>query len=212
MEAMQYLVPYRFQGALRSIVGKELLPAWMNKAWFSGADSLNRPIVGGRSHSLLRDMLDQAISSTTLPHLLRYQDRASMCYSVESRVPFLTGAFIQSSRLLPEDYLIGESGMGKHIFIKAMRGLVPDALLDRRDKAGFDMAKYVWVRDLSGFIDSIFTSERARACAPINHSSLMKMWSEVREGNRHPDVFVWRSMNLIAWAERFDMDFSQGNS
>ncbi len=207
LEAAQYLIPYKLQGALRKIIGRELLPDLMNRAWFEGAQALSQPIASGRRTSLLRDVLDQAISSTTLPHLLRYQDRASMCYSVESRVPFLTGDFIQSARRLPERYLIGDSGIGKHVFIKALRGLVPDVLLDRKDKAGFDMAKQAWVNTLGDFIESIFTSDRARACTPINHASLISMWIEVRAGRRVPDAYVWRCLNFIAWADRFEIEF-----
>ena len=60
-----------------------------------------------------------------------------MYWSIESRVPFLTIEIAEFLLQLPESYLLGQDGQTKRIFRAAMRGLVPDEILDRRDKIGF---------------------------------------------------------------------------
>ena len=72
-----------------------------------------------------------------LAKLLRNGDRNSMHFSIESRLPFLTTDMADLLLSLPEDYLIGADGQTKRVFRSAMRGIVPDTILDRRDKIGF---------------------------------------------------------------------------
>src|SRR5205807_3214015 len=85
----------------------------------------------------LRHHLEETLVETSLPMLLRYEDRNSMAFSIESRVPFLTMPLVDFLLRLPEEHLIGRDGTTKNVFRQAMRGLVPDTILDRRDKIGF---------------------------------------------------------------------------
>ena len=69
--------------------------------------------------------------------MLRHGDRNSMYWSIESRVPFLTIDLAEFVLSLPESYLVSRDGETKYIFREAMRGIVPDEILNRRDKIGF---------------------------------------------------------------------------
>src|SRR5207248_331016 len=75
----------------------------------------------------------------TLPGLLRIEDRNAMAFSVENRVPFLTTALVDFVFSLPEEEIISEEGRCKAILLRAMEGLVPREILERRDKIGFAM-------------------------------------------------------------------------
>lgn len=77
------------------------------------------------------------VSDFCLPHLLRYEDRNSMAFSVEARVPFtdyriMERAFSPSSRRLKI-----HQGWPKWILREGGKGLVPDDILWRKDKMGF---------------------------------------------------------------------------
>jgi asparagine synthase (glutamine-hydrolysing) len=61
-----------------------------------------------------------------------------MCYSIESRVPFLTLELAEFLLSMPSDFLVSETGETKKLFRAAMRGIVPDEILDRKDKIGFE--------------------------------------------------------------------------
>ena len=71
-----------------------------------------------------------------LQELLRYGDRNSMHFSREVRLPFLDHRLVEFSLSLPDDSLFYR-GESKWILRRAMRGIVPNPILDRRDKVGF---------------------------------------------------------------------------
>jgi asparagine synthase (glutamine-hydrolysing) len=134
-----------------------------------------------------------------LPALLRHSDRNSMHWSMESRVPFLTHEFAQFTLGLPEDHLVSASGETKSVFRAAMRGIVPDAILDRRDKIGFETPEGDWLRFLGprvtewiagaegiGFLDARLCSDEVAA---------------VVEGNKAFSGRTWRIINFCRWAQ-----------
>jgi len=82
---------------------------------------------------------------TNLPQLLRYEDRNSMAFSVESRVPFLEPELVAFALSLPADMKI-HKGITKHVLREALRGLVPDEILLRNDKMGFPAPEKKWLK------------------------------------------------------------------
>ena len=76
--------------------------------------------------------------------LLRYADRNAMAVSLENRVPFLTTALADFALSLPDELLIGRHGTTKKVLRAAMRGVVPDTILNRRDKIGFVTPEARW--------------------------------------------------------------------
>jgi asparagine synthase (glutamine-hydrolysing) len=104
-------------------------------------------LVDYREEKGARESLQGALKhslSNSLVALLRYDDRNSMSHSVESRVPFLTPAMARLCLSFPDEFLISRNGVTKHVFREAMRGIVPDEILDRRDKIGFAPDKQDW--------------------------------------------------------------------
>ena len=94
------------------------------------------------------------LTRSSIPHLLRYEDRNSMRFSIESRVPFLDVHLVEYLFSLPEEYLISDAGCSKYVFREAMRGIVPDAILDRQDKIGFATPeKYGLPKWTSGYVN-----------------------------------------------------------
>jgi asparagine synthase (glutamine-hydrolysing) len=85
----------------------------------------------------------------SVPPLLRYEDRNSMAWSIESRVPFLDFRLVEYLLELPTKAKISK-GQTKALMRNALRGLVPDAILDRRDKMGFVTAQNQWMRGSLG--------------------------------------------------------------
>lgn len=78
-----------------------------------------------------------------LPGLLHQEDRLSMAWSIESRVPLLDNRIIDLAFQIPEHYKI-RKGKSKAVFREAMRGLVPDPILDNRIKRGYPTPISVW--------------------------------------------------------------------
>jgi asparagine synthase (glutamine-hydrolysing) len=139
--------------------------------------------------------------------LLRYEDRNSMAASIESRVPFLTPEFAEFVLRLPEQFVLSSDGTSKCVFRAAMRGIVPDAILDRCDKIGFVTPEERWLQKLRPWVDRALASERARAIPALDLASAQRDWNAVLAERARFDFRVWRWVNLIKWAERFDVEF-----
>lgn len=207
LQALGLLVPSAFKATGMKLTGNGLTPRWLNAAWFRerGLEPQLAPRVGGAN--VLRGQLHRTLVETSLPMLLRYEDRNSMSQSIESRVPFLTVPLVDFVLRLPEEYLISRDGTSKSVFRQAMRGLVPDAVLDRRDKIGFVTPEQSWLATLRPWVDQTLRSEAVQRVPALKGEAVRDEWQAVLQGRRPFDFRVWRWLNLIRWAERFDVGF-----
>lgn len=138
----------------------------------------------------------------SLPALLRYEDRNSMRFSLESRVPFLDHRLVETVLRLPDDALL-QRGRTKAVLRDAMRGIVPDSVLDRRDKLGFASPMAKWVAHLAvpALRDLLRHDERI---APFVNPLVLRQWIDAENGTRHSGrtEHLWRLFVLLRWLER----------
>ncbi|WP_019143173.1 asparagine synthase (glutamine-hydrolyzing) [Noviherbaspirillum massiliense] len=99
---------------------------------------------GGRDLTLSARQIDD-VRQWSLPSLLRYEDRNSMGYGVESRLPFMDYRLLELALALPARLKISK-GYGKWALRKITAGTVPDAIRLNRKKRGFDVTQ-AWVKD-----------------------------------------------------------------
>jgi asparagine synthase (glutamine-hydrolysing) len=197
-----YLLPARLQRPLRWLVGRELFPGWLNRDWFRATGNVSEgTITRELSGTMYADELIRA-TTISLPHLLRYEDQNSMHFSIESRVPFLTSDFAGFSVSVPEEYSLAADGTHKALFRHAMRGIVPDSILDRRDKIGFATPERTWLSQLGPWVDSVLADARGVGQGPIDVVRLEQEWDAVRSGRKRFDNHIWRCLNLVVWAQR----------
>lgn len=208
LQSLQYLLPPRMQSLLRPIMGKDYLPSWMNKTWFIKNNFSSQPLKTHYSRAVLHEELLHTLATSSLPMLLRYEDRNSMYYSIESRVPFLTPQFAQFIFSLPEHFLIDNNGRSKAIFRDAMRGLIPDAILNRKDKIGFATPEFKWLRILQPWVEKILQSDYAKQLPVFNHGNLINEWQLLLQNKSKFDFRFWRWINFIKWTEQNDISFT----
>jgi asparagine synthase (glutamine-hydrolysing) len=80
----------------------------------------------------------------TLTSLLTMNDRACAAVGLENRCPFLDHRLVEFAFRIPERYKINGGGT-KQILRRALRGIVPDAILDRKDKKGLVVPFAQWL-------------------------------------------------------------------
>lgn len=182
-------------------------PDWLNARWFAERGISLAPPPGAPSADCLLDDLRQSVTATSLPMLLRYEDRNSMAASIESRVPFLTPDFADLVLRLPEEYLVSNEGTTKNVFRAAMRGIVPDTILDRRDKIGFATPERDWLRTLRPWVEQALSCEQARRIPALRLEAVHRDWQAALSGRAAFDFRIWRWVNLIRWAERYHVEF-----
>ena len=180
---------------------------WVNGEWFAERGVLQPciPLPGGKN--CLRDQLHLSFFDYGLPHLLRVEHRNSMAFSVESRLPFLTPELVQFAFSLPEAYLIDSQATTKAILRRAMRGVVPDEALDRRDKIGFWTPEERWLMELRPWIEDLLGGDAASRIPALNRKVMLEDWESFLAGRTPVDHRIWRWINLIRWTEMFEVSY-----
>jgi asparagine synthase (glutamine-hydrolysing) len=85
------------------------------------------------------------IERTNLPALLRYEDKNAMRHSIETRLPFLDYRLVELALSLPGSAKISD-GWTKHVLRRAMAGKMPDSIVWRRNKFGFEAPERLWFK------------------------------------------------------------------
>lgn len=80
-----------------------------------------------------------------LEHLLRAEDRNSMAFSIEARVPYLDYRLIEYSLSIPGALKI-QKGQNKILQKKALGKYTVEMILERKDKIGFGTPAQAWMR------------------------------------------------------------------
>ena len=133
--------------------------------------------------------------------ILTKVDRASMAVSLEVRCPILDHHFMEFVARIPADLKLAGSN-GKHVFKRALAGLLPQDILHRR-KMGFGVPILEWLRaDLAGYAeDLVLRGEATRALLDQEH--LTGLWSEHRRGRRNWSTALWAVMMLNLWHRNY---------
>ncbi len=199
------LLPDAARGLARRAVGKPVLPPWLNAAWFGAAAVEHRARMAD-AHSPLAAGLRDAVMGSSLPMLLRYADRNAMAVSVENRVPYLTTDIVDFAFSLSDEILIAPDGTLKKVLRDALRGLVPDAILDRRDKIGFETPEAQWFAR-SARVRALATDTARLPLPPCFSAQVRDDIAALGSGQGTFAPHLWRSINVIRWSNRLGIDF-----
>lgn len=198
--AAEYMGDTAYQAA-RRMNGGNACPEWLDGNVLSEAGIALRfpreiPHVTDRGRRLPAE-LARSLHGLGLQGLLRHGDRNSMRFSIESRVPFLTVKLADFLLALPEEYLVANNGETKHLLRKAMRGLVPQAILERRDKIGFATPEHAWLLNMAPQIREWL---RVPLGVPfLRQQALLQAFDSVVAGQRPYSWQVWRWVNFARW-------------
>lgn len=207
-KALKYLgqavLPDKLYNIAKSMHGRPSAPGWLNTKMLEDAGvqfvkSRSNQCPSARGRRVI-EYLGNSLKNRGLPSLLRHGDRNSMQFSVESRVPFLTLPLANLLFSFPEEYLISENGETKHIFRAAMRGIVPDNILNRKDKIGFESPEKTWLIEMS---DTVRIWLQDSENIPfLNRDALMKDFDNTfstKQRKKFSTSEVWRLINFVKW-------------
>ena len=96
-----------------------------------------------QSKTMLGSILKTNLSRFSLPEYLLYEDKNSMAFSLESRLPFLDYRLVNYAFSIPDALKINEHG-NKFILREAVKEYIPVEVLNRKDKMGFISPQELW--------------------------------------------------------------------
>ena len=136
---------------------------------------------------------------TLLPALLHVEDRTSMSVSLESRVPLLDPRIVDLITRMPPTMRF-RGGRNKHIFRRAVEGVIPDEILHRKDKMGFPTPLSEWSRGpIHDFLADVLLCDRCRQRGWFHPEALERQIRTERRFGRG----IWGALNLELWARTY---------
>jgi asparagine synthase (glutamine-hydrolysing) len=125
-------------------------------------------------------------------------DRASMAHSLEARSPLLDHVLMEFVAALPQEMKLFRN-CTKHIFKQSLRGIIPDAILDR-PKMGFGAPISSWLRnELRDMAVDLLLSARAKQRGYFRPKVVEKLWSEHKSKKADHSETLWSLLVLELW-------------
>ncbi len=148
--------------------------------------------------SSLRGRLYEDVFVHSLPALLRYEDKNSMAFSVESRVPFLDPRLVEYIFTLPPPSIIA-GGWNKRVMREALTGILPEKVRRRRWKVGFTTPEMAWLCARKDIVREIFNSRSFNSRPYFNAAAIREAFERICAGEAGETLAIWRALNLEMW-------------
>jgi len=137
----------------------------------------------------LNDILHFNTMQMGLEELLRFSDRNAMAHGCEVRLPFLNHQLVSFVFGLPSSYKIHD-GFTKYILRKMMQGKLPDEIVWRKDKIGFEPPQHQWM-NATLMQDYLFEAKRDLVNNKVLKPEIMnKRFNNF--GAHEPENLNWR--------------------
>ena len=168
----------------------------------------------GLGKGSLNDRQSLDYCKLSVPALVHYEDRTSMAWSREIRLPFLDYRLVELLvRLAPELKL--RDGWTKWVLRKAMEGYLPESVVWRRDKQGFTLPQALWLKhELREKVEALFAGDLLTvALGLVDRKALRRTYSAYcdqpldRGSISFKDIFAPIALEL--WARRFESSLLQ---
>jgi len=153
------------------------------------------------SRNLNVRLADDVLKYST-PNLLRYEDKNSMAFSIESRVPFLDHELVEFIFQLPIDQKI-KMGWNRYVYRQAMKGRMPEVNRTRRSKIGFTNPETAWTRERAPLIRDIFSSGTLSSRGIFNSGHLLEEFDAWLAGKPGDGLAFWRVLVTELWLRRY---------
>ena len=118
-------------------IDPEFLVSLRGREW----EGIHKPVI-----TKLNDILYFNTITMGLEEILRFADRNSMAHGREVRLPFLNHELVQFLFSLPAGFKMHE-GFSKWILRVAMNKKLPDEIVWRKDKVGFEPPQKQWMEN-----------------------------------------------------------------
>jgi asparagine synthase (glutamine-hydrolysing) len=135
-----------------------------------------------------------------LEHLLKWNDRNSMAFSIESRTPFLDFRLVEYSLSIEPEFII-KNGTTKSILRDSLKGILPEAIRTRQDKVGFATPQDEWFRlaEFQQLVEDILNSEQLKNRKIIDVDKAKILYEKHLNGKLNISKDIWKWIHLELW-------------
>jgi len=145
------------------------------------------------------DLMTHFDFKTLLPALLHVEDRVSMAHGLESRVPLLDHPLVETAATIPANIKF-KDGTLKHLLRNCFQNVLPEPIVNRKDKMGFPVPLNDWIRGPIGeFVQDIFRTRNALNREYIDNRRVL----ETLSAENRFDRTLWGLLCLELWHQEF---------
>ena len=148
------------------------------------------------NYANLLDLQKTEIESTQLPHLLKYEDKNSMRNSIETRLPFIDYEVLETALSINNKLKI-KNGWSKHILRKAIEKKLPESVVWRKNKLGFNAPEKTWLDEIeSDMEDTIQQSKLLNNYIDFDNLTFKSLNLRTK----------WRLFNIAKWEQIYHVN------
>ena len=172
---------------------------------YHGADYTAQTIAAHLAEPFADDFIDQVLRMDTTMLItddpVKRVDNMTMAWGLEARVPFLDHQLVELAAAMPPELKLASDG--KHVLKRIARGLVPDAVIDRK-KGYFPMPALKFVRgDFLHFMQDILNSQACRERGLYQRSYVDRLLdAPERHHTRIQGSKLWHLALLEYWLQK----------
>ncbi len=163
----------------------------------------DRPATLGLGN-FLGQRLKADVLQFSLPVLLRYDDRNSMAFGVESRVPFVDHLIVEWVATLPADLRLSD-GWTKRILRESLSDVLPEVVRNRKSKLGFSSPESQWLSGpLREWLNETLTTSRYLS-EVVDLGGVRQLLGKRAAGNQslHLENILFRLAIYESWGRQF---------
>ncbi len=166
-------------------------------------DNVDDSMIRTYSYGNVYNVWAESIYGVHLPHLVHYDDRNGMAFSIEGRMPFLDhriADFVATIR--PEEFL--KNGLRKYILRESCKEYLPDEVYRRTDKIGF----YTPLAD-SFIRDKAWVAAKYQEVDFIDPAFHNTLANSIISGNLDTQnaLLIWRQLSVSSWIKQFNVAY-----
>lgn len=140
-----------------------------------------------------------------LQSIFHDEDRASMAFSMESRVPFMDVRLVERVYAMPFDRKIRD-GITKAVVREGLKNVLPEKITKRYSKLGFTSPEDKWMNENAAMIGD----ELRRSCIELRSmfdpDDVIKWYGKVAGKIRRGNPIVWRLIAAGHWVKVFHVE------
>jgi asparagine synthase (glutamine-hydrolysing) len=148
-----------------------------------------------KKYSNIFELQIMELESTQLPHLLKYEDKNSMYFSIETRLPFLDYKLVELSLSINNAYKI-KNGWTKYLLRRVAENVLPDDVVWRKNKFGFEAPVNIWLKDKIWLVDE------------IKKSKIVKELISGEIPENLDNSTLWRLFNIAGWEKQYNVEIN----
>ncbi len=181
---------------------RERRRGWLSPALRAAAQGTAAPRLASAGD--LAGVWREAVEETALPHLTHYDDRNGMAESIEGRMPFLDHRLADAVCDLDVRAFL-DGGRRKRILRDALADLLPEEVLERRDKIGFHTPLAEMIRAEEGWVRRHLADELSRGLGLFAADQAAAWVAPAAAGHGGAARRVWRALSVRLWAEELEV-------